>query len=168
LLTSVWSLTQLWPHWVKPELHPHEHTPALQVGAAFCGAVHVWPHPPQLLTSAWSLTHAVGAEVGQPVNPESQAKPHEPPLHVGAALAMLVVHALLHVPQWFGSDCRFSHALGVLQYVSGAEQDPVQAPALHTAVPFVTAGHALPHAPQLLASFDSFAQYVGEAEGQPL
>jgi hypothetical protein len=77
----------------------------LHVAVAFAGDVHWWPHPPQLLGSVASFTHA-------PLQAASGALQDQPQvelLHVAVAPAG-AVHLLPHPPQLFGSAVSFTQA----------------------------------------------------------
>jgi hypothetical protein len=103
------------------------------------------PQPPQLLSSFVKLTQAPL----QRVYPLLQVNVHELPAHAGAALAMLVEHAVAHVPQWFTLVVVSTHV--PLQSVGvPAGQPETHAEPEHTGVPPL---HADPQPPQLFLSF---------------
>jgi hypothetical protein len=89
-------------HPVKPPLHAKPHAPALHAGFALATVVvHALPQLPQLFESICSLTHAVGAPVGQPERPWSHAQPHVPALHapIEPMGPPAPVHTLPQLPQ---------------------------------------------------------------------
>lgn len=69
----------------------------------------------------------------------------QPELHAPLAqYGVVPEHTVLHVPQWFGSERRSTHAPLHANVPIGQPQDPP----LHTC----PAAQRLPHAPQLLGS----------------
>jgi hypothetical protein len=92
----------------KPALHVNPHVPPVHVAAAaFAGVGHALPHEPQLLGVEPSVT-------SQPFEATWSQSPN-PPRHVHAQFDDAqngvafggVVHALLHAPQFAGSNARF-------------------------------------------------------------
>lgn len=108
------------------------------------------PHPPQLLRSVCSFTHAPL----HPVNPGLHITAHMPLTHVGTAFATDVVHSTPHVPQLSGSVCLL---VQVPPQTSGVapEQLAVQLPPTQTGVLPL---HVVLQPPQWLLSVFSSTQ----------
>lgn len=97
---SVLGLTHAPEQEMNPLLQPTAHTPALQVGSAFCPAGQIVPQAPQLITS-------FVVSVQSPPHADSFAA-HEL-LQLLPEQTWPLRHAPPHVPQWFGSDARSTH-----------------------------------------------------------
>jgi hypothetical protein len=112
------------------------------------------PHPPQLLSSLLSSTHAPAH--GTYPSDVWHAYPHIAVVHVGDACATLVVQTWLHVPQLFWSVCLL---VQVMPQRSGVVPVHVDAhiSAWQSGVGFE---HVTPHPPQL--------PFCERSLGQPL
>ncbi len=142
----------------KPVLHdPITHAPATHAAVEFEPAVQRVPQRPQLLEFVVVLTsHPLEAMPSQSAKPVRHVKPHAPAVHVGSALAG-AGHAMPHAPQCAG-ELRVLVSQPLLASESQSPNPPAHtptahAPMRHTGVALASAGHALPHAPQLATSF---------------
>jgi hypothetical protein len=140
----------------KPVLHAIPHVPALHVAVAFAPPGHVRPHTPQLAVDVRvSASHPLAAFMSQSPKPVLQARPQRPAAHVADAFAPLAQA----VPQEL--QLRASVLSATSQPLAGfVSQSPKpglqvypQRPVAHVRVALITAGHALPHAPQSVTSF---------------
>jgi len=100
----------------------------------------VAPHFPQFDVSLESETQ-------EP--PQLVFVPHSV-VQTPALQTMPLPHAVAQFPQWFTSDCTFTHAAPHTVYPE-LHATP-QVAALQTAVPFGGVGQTLPHLPQLATS----------------
>jgi hypothetical protein len=119
------------------------HMDAEQVALPFC-VLHAWPHAPQFPVSVVRLvSQPLAGLPSQSAHGATQLPMAQVPLeHAGTACGRL--HAVLQLPQWFGSVLRLdSHPLIALpsQLPKPAEHEMEQVPAAQCGVPL-----ALPHA----------------------
>jgi hypothetical protein len=98
---------------VSPAVQESEQPPLTQMGepVPFVGPAQTVPQPPQLVGSDCSFTHSVGLAVGQPLKPVLHTTLHAPLVHAGFPLAA-PGHVFAQPPQWVGSVCSFTHAVG--------------------------------------------------------
>jgi hypothetical protein len=144
-------------HAVSPALQSSVHTPAVHAACPVPlvdGLGQMFAHPPQLVASRCSSTHAVGAAVGHPLKPPLHVKVHRLLAHVGCALVTLFGHASAHPLQSLALLVVSTHV--PLQSVGVAVGQPeTHMPEAHWGS-FV--GHALLHEPQVAGCVMSVSQ----------
>ncbi len=153
----------------KPPEHVKPHAPPEQFVVAFARAGHTTPHDPQLLALLDVLTSQPSAATAlQSPKGATHANPHTLLVQFTTAFGR-AGHVVPHAPQLLGLlDVLTSQPLTAAP--SQSRNVPVQAkphvlPA-QLVVAFARAGHAFPHAPQLLASLDVLASQP--SAGAPL
>jgi hypothetical protein len=144
-------------HAVSPALQSSVQTPAAHAACPVPlvdGAGQTFAHPPQLVASCCSSTHAVGAAVGQPLKPPLHVKVHLLLAHVGCALATSFGHASAHPLQSLAllvvSTHVPLHSVGV-----AVGQPDTHMPEAHWGS---FAGQALLHEPQVAGCVMSVSQ----------
>jgi len=144
-------------HAVSPALQSSVQTPAAHAACPVPlvdGAGQMFAHPPQLVASCCSSTHAVGAAAGHPLNPPLHVKVHLLLAHEGCALETSFGHASAHPSQSLALLVVSTHV--PLQRVGAAVGQPdTHVPAAQTGS-FV--GHALVHEPQVAGLVMSVSQ----------